>query len=430
LCVLTYARKHQPRMILVECTTEFQSWGPARLDRPTVGDGTTYRWWLNELKLLNYDRKIMYLNSMFFGVGQSRDRYYAVFWDRSIPAPDLEHRPVSWCASCDEQVEAVWTWRTGVPPTGTVRYGTQYNYRCPRCRTEVVPPMTPSLGALDLTNLGTRIGDRDVPLAATTMARAERCRVRFPDFPAILMPAKAMRGVERHLRQPMSTQTSQQETALLSAGLSTDLFTSSTALTGHVIAAHRHNGDGQHITRPMDTVTSTHEKAAVFAAIDNFQGVARGLDQPLPTQPGSETLALIAAGVMPFRKHTTPTIHGEAMPTVTADQAPGLLTAAGQVAVGSDVAAQWRAMLGQLAVEDLYFRMLLHYEVGRGCGFDTSFPGRPGTFKVWGSARNQIDGYGNAVSPQVGKWIGLRLRDRLHGTPQGIKIPAPRVPVG
>ena len=36
------------------------------------------------------------------------------------------------------------------------------------------------------------------------------------------------------------------------------------------------------------------------------------------------------------------------------------------------------------------------------------------TFIVWGSARNQVDGYGNAVSPQIGEWIGIRLRAALH----------------
>lgn len=31
-----------------------------------------------------------------------------------------------------------------------------------------------------------------------------------------------------------------------------------------------------------------------------------------------------------------------------------------------------------------------------------------------GSARHQVDGFGNAVSPQVGEWIGSRLRAALH----------------
>jgi DNA (cytosine-5)-methyltransferase 1 len=465
-CVLHYAAQHHPRMILVECTTELYSWGPAIPGRPKVGDGSTYRWWLKQFDNEGYRHKVLYLNSQFFDVSQSRDRLYIAFWDRNLPAPDLEHRPESWCDRCHEVVPAVWSWKTGIPPTGSVRYGKQYNYRCPRCRTEVVPPMAPSINALDLTNLGARIGDRKRPLAPATMARAERCRQRFAEFPAVLLPAKAIRGSERHPWQPMTTQTSQQETAILS--------------TGQVFAAHRHNGDGQHISRPMDTVTSTHEKAVLLAAVNNYQGAPRGLGEPLSTQGGSETLSLLSAGVVPYRRNTTPTVHAEPMPTVTADQIPGLLTAAGTIKnngsideagyrahpvsdplgtlVGSAASqavlfsgwykqngtsptetaphplsdplgtltgrdttalltAEWHAALADLTLDDCYFRMLGAHEVGRGCGFDVDFPGYgyEGSFVVWGSARDQVDGFGNAVSPAVGAWIGSRLRLVLDG---------------
>lgn len=461
-CVLHYAAQHHPRLILIECTTELTSWGPAVPGRAKVGDGSTYRWWLKQFDLLGYRHKVLYLNSMFFGVPQSRDRLYIAFWDRSLPAPNLDHRPVARCHRCDKDVEAVWTWRTGIPPTGSVRYGKQYEYRCPSCRTPVIPRMTPSLVALDLTDLGTRIGDRKKPLAPATMARAERCRQRFPDFPAVLMPAKAVHGSERHLWQPMATQTSQQETSIL--------------CTGAVIAAHRHNGDGQHITRPMDTATSTHEKAFLLA-VDNYQGGPRGAHTPLPTQVGSETLAVVSSGIVPFRQNTLPAVYSEAMPTVTSDQIPGLLTAAGTIKnngaidearyrshplsdplgtlvgsaasqsmlfsgwykqngpTGNETAphpltdplgtltardttallmAEWQASLADLPLEDCYFRMMAKHEVGRGCGFDVDFPDYKGTFTVWGSARNQVDGFGNAVSPQVGAWIGARLRAVIH----------------
>ncbi|WP_245714180.1 DNA cytosine methyltransferase [Nocardia vaccinii] len=391
-CVLHYAQQHRPRLILVECTTELTSWGPALAGRVKVGDGSTYRWWLRQFGNLGYKHQVLYLNSMFFGVPQSRNRLYIALWDRRLPDPDLEHRPVSWCGRCDQQVEAVWSWRTGVPPTGSVSYGRQYDYRCPRCRKQVVPPMTPSLHALDLTHLGTRIGERKKPLAASTMARAERCRARFADFPAILMPAKGVHGSERHPWQPLATQTSQQETALLA--------------TGHVFAAHRHNGDGKHLSQPMDTVTSTQEKAMLFAAIDNYQGAPRGLSEPLPTAVASETLGVMT-GVVPFRKNTLPALAPEPMPTVTSDQIPGLLS------------AERIAALADLPLQDCFFRMLGAHEVGRGCGFDTDFPGHKGEFVVWGSSRDQCDGFGNAVSPAVGAWIGSRLRAVLH-TPEAV----------
>lgn len=498
-CVLHYAAQHHPRMILVECTTELTSWGPA-VPGKKYGDGSTYRWWLKQFGVLGYKHRVLYLNSMFFGVPQSRDRAYWVFWDERLPTPDLDHRPESWCSFCDTPVQAVWTWKTGIPPTGSVRYGKQYEYRCPSCRGVVIPPFAPSLHALDLSNLGTRIGDKPLrefkdkktgeivmsPLAPATMARAERCRQRFADFPAVLMPAKSQRGSERHPWQPLVTQTSQQETSILSTGAliaaagntyerpGSDCRTRTLAepmpsqtstntqalltppaamLTGQVMVAHRHNGDGKHITQPMDTVTSTHEKA-VLLAVNNFQGAPRGADEPLPTQPGSETLGLLSTGVLPFRKNTTPTAHAEAMPTVTSDQIPGVLTAAGTIKNngsideakyrahglhdplgtivgsaasqgmlfsgwheqnGSDpLGARWREVLADLKLEDCYFRMMASHEVGAGCGFDVDFADRKGTFIVWGSARDQVDGFGNAVSPPVGHWIGSRLRAALH----------------
>lgn len=407
-CVLHYAAQHHPRLILVECTTELQSWGPAVPGRKKVGDGTTYRWWLKQFEILGYRYRVLYLNSMFFGVPQSRDRLYIAFWDRKLPTPDLDHRPHAWCGRCDGIVESRWSWKTGVPPSGTVRYGVQYTYRCPRCHDEVQPPATPSLRALDLTNLGTRIGDRKKPLAAATMARAQRCMERFGEFPAVLMPAKANHGTVKHLGQPMATQTSQQETALLA--------------TGWTMPAHRHNGDGKSITSPLDTVTTTHEKA-LLVAVNNYQGAPRGVDEALPTQTASETLSVLSAGVLPFRKHTIPTTHAEPMPTQTADQIPGLLTAAGPAAANdamtaapavSVLTAEWHAMLADLRLEDCYLRMLGAHEIGRGCGFDVNFPDHEGTFICWGSERDQTDGFGNAVSPPVGWWIGDRLRAVLH----------------
>lgn len=194
---------------------------------------------------------------------------------------------------------------------------------------------------------------------------------------------------------------------------------------------------------------------------------------------GSGGLGVLSAGVLPYRKNTTPTTHAEAMPTITAEQIPGLLTAAGRIqcngsidearyrthpldrplgtVVGSAITqgllfsgwwksngstgnetaphpvldpfntitahdtttlltAAWREALADLRLEDCYFRMLAAHEVGRGCGFDVPFGSHQGTFKVWGSARNQVDGFGNAVSPPVGQWIGLRLRAALHGS--------------
>jgi site-specific DNA-cytosine methylase len=176
-------------------------------------------------------------------------------------------------------------------------------------------------------------------------------------------------------------------------------------------------------------------------AVDNFQGAARGAGEPLPTQVGSETLAVLSSGVIPYRKNTLPTLHSEAMPTFTSEQIPAVLTAAGWYKQngpsGNETAphpvtdplgtltsrdttallmAQWQASLAELPLEDCFYRMMAAHEIGRGCGFDVDFNDYRGSFTVWGSARDQVDGFGNAVSPKVGTWIGARLRAVLHGT--------------
>jgi DNA (cytosine-5)-methyltransferase 1 len=488
-CVLHYAAVHHPLLILVECTTQLQSWGRLVPGSKKVGDGSTYRWWLKQFELLGYKHKGLFLNSRFFDGDQDRNRYFGCFWKEHLPTPDLEHRPISWCHRCSTEIEAVWTWKTGPTPTGKVAYGEQYNYRCPSCRTEVVPPSGYALRSLDLSNLGTRIGEMPLkrikdkatgefyesPLARATMARADRCRRKFPDFPAVLMPAKAIRGTEKHPWQPMATQTSQQETALLSTG----------AIMGAAGNTFERPGSDcrtRDLSEPLWSQTATNATGLltppVALAVDNFQGVPRAADEPLPTQGGSETLAVVSSGVVPFRQNTTPTSHAEAMPTVTAQQIPGLLTAAGTIKhngsideakyrahgvddplgtlVGSAVtqgmlfsgwfkqngtvgtetaphpvtdplgtltsrdttgilAAEWQAALADLELEDCYFRMMGPHEIGRACGFDVDFNDHKGTFKVWGSARDQVDGFGNAVFPAIPTWIGTRLRAVLHG---------------
>ncbi|GAA4981367.1 hypothetical protein GCM10025734_01690 [Kitasatospora paranensis] len=149
-------------------------------------------------------------------------------------------------------------------------------------------------------------------------------------------------------------------------------------------------------------------------------------------------MGILSAEMVPFRKNTLPSTHVEAMPTVTAEQIPGLLFSGWYKQNGSTgsetaphpltdplgthahdttalLADEWRAALSELRLEDCYFRMMREYEIGRGCGFDVDFAGYQGSFVVWGSARDQVDGFGNAVSPQVGAWIGARLRSALHG---------------
>jgi hypothetical protein len=236
------------------------------------------------------------------------------------------------------------------------------------------------------------------------------------------------------------------------------------AATGAIIAAAGHTFErpgsdcrSRGLDQPLWAQTGTSSTGLVTppvaVAVDNYQGAPRSAADPLPTQLGSETLGLLTAQLMTaagtiknngpvgeakYRAHPVSdplgTVVGSAATqsvlfggwykqngSTGTETAPhplsdpfGTLTARDTTAL---LTAGWTEALARLKLADCYFRMMGPHEVGRGCGFDVDFPGHQGEFIVWGSARDQVDGFGNAVSPPVGEWIGLRLRAILY-TPE------------
>jgi DNA (cytosine-5)-methyltransferase 1 len=323
-------------------------------------------------------------------------------------------------------------------------------------------------------------------------------------------------GDGKHISEPMDTATSTHEKALLLASTAALI-----GAAGNTYEAPGSNCRSRGLDQPLWAQTATNATGLLApplaVAIDNYQGAPRCAGEPLPTQVGSETLGLLTArvlpnrengtsrslgqptetfvgnagggglgllssGVVPLRNGSAPVGHGDPLPTATASQTLGLLTAAGSIknngpieeakyrahplsdplgtvvssavtqgllfggwykqngSTGSETAphpltdpfgaftardttglltAEWRAALAELTLDDCYFRMMFPWEVGRGCGFDVDFPDHQGDFIVWGSAKDQVDGFGNAVSPPVGAWIGMRLRAILD-TPEAV----------
>src|SRR5690606_20009865 len=113
---------------------------------------------------LGYHHEVVFINSMHaWAMGepapQSRDRFYAVFWRKGNPRPDLQRiqRPP---ATCPEhgRVEAIKNWKAG---RRAGRFRSQYTFRCPdvSCRgREVTPDWVPASSIIDWSDLGTRIG--------------------------------------------------------------------------------------------------------------------------------------------------------------------------------------------------------------------------------------------------------------------------------
>lgn len=145
--------------------------------------GAQWHEWVRAIECLGYRTRLIALNSMHARSAstpmapQSRDRLYLAYWLKSLgrnPDWDKWLRPVTWCPSCEEYVGAVQWWKR--PGNDMGRYRSQYLYRCPKvsCRGQLLEPeVLPAAAAIDWSNLGQRIGDRDRPLSHKTIARIE-----------------------------------------------------------------------------------------------------------------------------------------------------------------------------------------------------------------------------------------------------------------
>jgi DNA (cytosine-5)-methyltransferase 1 len=289
-CVLRYAAQHRPEIVVVENVVEVCHWGPGR-------DGSTFAWWMRELVNLGYDVEPLFLNSQFFPpCPQSRDRIYIVAWRKGNTRPDLDYRPRAYCTSdtCGGAlVDAVQSWkpRTSAWPLDRWgKHGQQYDYRCPDCSMRLDPAAWPAYTAIDWSNLGATIGERSRPLAPATRERARRAVTKFRGSPPVIIPAKSTWGVDRPVFAPFTTQTSQQDKALVSMIV-------------------KHNGSieeakyrGQHIGLPFGAITmhpaqSLLSDGAVLPAAGNVheragQTRARAVTQPVFTQHATQAFAL------------------------------------------------------------------------------------------------------------------------------------------
>jgi len=168
LDVLRATELHRYDAVVVENVVEF------------ARDWELYDWWVEGMCRLRPGYRVQTVNvsaAHVYGEGnapapQWRDRIYIVFTRKGIPLPDLEPRPPAWCGRCEALVEGRQAWKR--PDRRRIgKYGQQYLYRCPHDGTVVEPLVAPAATALDLTDIGTRIGDRARPLGEKTRARIQ-----------------------------------------------------------------------------------------------------------------------------------------------------------------------------------------------------------------------------------------------------------------
>ncbi len=417
-----FAEYHDYNIIVVENVVDAAKW--------RMWDA-----WLSAMHALGYDHEAVYFNSMFsWPTPQSRDRLYTVFWKHGNKKPDLEFRPLAHCMSCDRDVEAIQTWKKRLK---WGRYKAQYFYRCPNCNQQVTPYYYAAFNAIDWTIPAERIGDRKRPLKPKTLARIEygletygrqvmvvtgrytsglECRVRnayeepIPTQPgdashAVVLPwlietrhTEANGKYVRGSADPMATQTTEQSLAVVTGFLTKNygggahpkyMSVGMDEPTGTITTQDHH----ALISLPVKAKSGTLMSVPGFIAEMHGSSKAGRLDEPLMCiTAGGGHHALLTANSFLSYYYGTQQSGGlaDAMHTVTTKDRAALVQ-----------------VLDSLKVEDLFFRMLVSPEVGKGMAF-------PPTYKVLGTGREQVKQYGNAVTPPSMKDLISRCKETLQ----------------
>lgn len=403
--------------------------------------------WLGEFHKMDYEVRVIALNAMHARpvrapwAAQSRDRLFVAFWHRSLGrTPDWDKwlRPKAWCDNCCHIVDAVQVFKR--PGADMGRYGSQYIYQCPqlRCRgREVFPEVVPALSAIDLSNRGVRIGDRErlgmkalvpatlgrieagkarhwgpllVPTGGTWRGRGDKGATTLTQpaparttrecdavaLPPLLVPVEGRPGkVAMPASSPVRTQTTRNETGVVLPFI--------TPLRGGGSKKASHS-----ITEPAGTVTASgnHHGLVVppsFLMRNNTGGaeMCTSVDEPARTVTTAGHQSLLTwdtAMLVPY--------YGAAESAVPVARPSGALTTRDRygLAVAPDA---WITELPEL--DDILFRMLEDFEIGRLMGFDQAYRNEAR------SKRTRVRLYGNAVVPACAELIASALIECLTG---------------
>lgn len=424
-----FAEHHRYELVIVENVVEARRWAP-------------YDAWLGAMGALGYDHRALYLNSFIaHPTPQSRDRMYVVFWRRGNPAPDLDFRPLAWCAACEADVEAIQAWKNPTRPFG--KYRAQYVFRCARCSGIALPYAWPAAAAIDWALPAPRIGDRGRPLAEATLRRIRAGLERYG--PAAIVQAAGHTFERGGYYRTWPTW----------APLGTQTTTIQHGLVVETAYAGRGDADKSRSTaEPLRTATGQQTQALVVTMRGTSKAAIAASARPVMDPIGPQTTQRHDALVVPLRTHgSAEPASVSPVPTVVAGNAghallirnysgheatwltrpvtdpTGTVTAVDHHALlvdyhgsgrpwqahpvadpmGTVETVDRRALVeAAIAVEDCGFRMLEPHEIGRAMAFDDGYV-------VLGNKRERVRQYGNAVTPPVMSLILARAIASLAG---------------
>lgn len=285
--VLRFAEHHRYSAMVIENVVDIAT-------NPKYAEA--WALWRKGLRNLGYDFRVVSLNSMHAQAHgdpapQSRDRLYVVCWLKGNRAPNIDAvlRPLAWCPSCGEVVEAQQSWKNG----RTVgKYRSQYVYVHGGCGTIVEPGYLPAAAAIDWSLRGTRIGNRAKPLAEKTRRRIAAGIARY--WTPLTVEAAGNTYDAADPKHPAFGRADGYYRAWSTHDVLKSIHT--TASKALVVPLEGRAGDRCPSTDlPLRTQTSRHLDAMVVPAGGTWNDDARPVDEPHRTMTTRETTALVSA---------------------------------------------------------------------------------------------------------------------------------------
>lgn len=375
------------------------------------------------------------------------------YWHKSLGrTPDWDKwlRPRAYCTGCDEMVSALQVFRK--PGKDMGRYGSSYDYRCPRtsCRAIVHPDVLPAAAAIDWSIKGTPIGSRpatdDCPegLAPATMDRIRAGIRKYwpqPGAPAGEEQGALFDEADGSQVAPMLVPTGgtwRKGAAPVDAPMATRTTVESDALVapqGFLVPCEGREGkQPMPLDEPLRTQTARAETAVAYVPFvvpmrgGGDKEKARYISEPLHTVSAGGNHHGLAMAPRPLvMRNNTPkgdpaqmvTPVEEPLRTMTATSAQSLLVpyyGNGQARptaepVGALPTRDRYALLdanGEYDVSKILFRMLQPKEIKRAMAFGDRY-------KILGSKRDQVRQLGNAVTPNAAEVLLCALVECITG---------------
>lgn len=460
--MLKFAEYHKYRVMIVENVVDIAT---------QAKYSVAWHVWRQDLIKLGYKFRVISLNSMHaqtFGAPapQSRDRIYIVCWLAGTPAPDMERilRPQAYCPKCDAVIESQQAWKLGK----TVgRYRQSYVYVHGACGAVVEPAWLPAAAAIDWSIVGEKIGDR---LKPKTRARIAAGIARYwgpfhleasgnqydaadpnhrghgdPDAyfrawsvnevlrtlhttesKALAVPVEGRDGkVAQAVNVPMRTQTTRQETAIVTPFIA-EMYGTSTARTvmepaGTFVAGGNHHGlvtpaggSWNDDARPTSQALRTLTTRDAYALVSPYYGSsdhAKPVDEPIGTLTTVDRYALVHRNNNGGPEMTTPVT--DYMRTLTTKGHQSLIQAGPRGGRPKVSVTDMKA--AEEMVPDCLFRMLQPHEVAAGMAFPSDYDWDVLDAKgKTPSNRDLVKMAGNAVTPPCARDIVAVVADTLN----------------